>query len=492
MSRMQETTTGALPASNAEPPDSGPIAALRVQFDGQRAAFDARPMPSADERIAWLDALASMLRRHEQGFVDAVSADFGYRAPMETRLLELMPILEEIAYLRRRLRRWMRPHRVAVNWMFLPGRAELRPQPLGVVGVIGAWNYPLLLVLSPLSNALAAGNRVMLKPSERAPATAELLQRLLAEAFPDGEAVVATGDEQLSAGFAALPFDHLVFTGSTRVGRAVMRTAADNLTPVTLELGGKSPAWIHPDFDLADAADRICSAKFWNSGQTCVAPDYVLVDEARMDAFAHEARRAVERRWPRAARNPDYSHMLDAASCDRMQSLVQDAAANGAHVIALGDAGPGNTYPPTLVLGATRGMRAMREEIFGPLLPVIGYRTQEEALAFVRAGERPLAFYYFDHNRDRIDHVLDHTHAGGVTLNDAIFHMVQHRLPFGGIGASGMGGYHGDAGFRALSHFKPVLRQNRLAARILAFMTKPPYGRRQVRLLRWLAGLRGE
>lgn len=448
-------------------------------------------MPPAETRVAWLDALSAMLRRHERDLVDAVSTDFGYRAPMETRMLELVPTLEEIAFLRRHVRRWMRPSKVAVNWMFLPSRAELRPQPLGVVGVIGPWNYPLLLMLSPLSNALAAGNRVMLKPSERAPATAALLQRLLSEAFPGGEVAVVTGDARLSASFAALPFDHLVFTGSTRVGREVMRAAADNLTPVTLELGGKSPAWIHPDFDLATAADRICSAKFWNAGQTCVAPDYVLIDEARADDFALEARRVIQRRWPDATHNPDYSHMSDAAGRDRMQALAEDAAANGARVIQVGNPGPGNAYPPTLLLGATRGMRAMREEIFGPLLPVVSYRSQEEARAFVLAGDRPLAFYYFDHDSARIDRVLDHTHAGGVTLNDAIFHMVQHRLPFGGIGASGMGAYHGEAGFRAFSHFKPVLRQNRFTAGMLAFMTKPPYGRLQSRLTRWLAGLRG-
>ena len=465
-----------------------PDTALTRAFRAQRDAALRDPMPTHARRIAMLDALDAAVRRHEQDWVDAISADFGHRAPFETRLLEWMPLLTEIAHLRRHLKRWMRPRRVAPNWNFLPGRAQLYPQPRGLVGVIGAWNYPLLLNLSPAVNAIAAGNRVMIKPSEHAPATAALMQRVIAECFTADEVVVVMGDAELSAAFAALPFDHIVFTGSGRVGRKVMAAAAANLTPVTLELGGKSPAIVHDSFNLEDAADRIASAKFWNAGQTCIAPDYALVPRAKIDTFANHAMATINRRWPPASRADDYTRMIDAKARARMQSLVDDAAAQGARILQAWAPDDARGYPPTLLLDVHPDMQVMQEEIFGPLLPVIGYDTLDDALGFVRERDRPLALYYFDHDAGRIDHVLATTHAGGVTVNDCMVHFAQHRLPFGGIGGSGFGAYHGEAGFNALSHFKPVLRQSTLTARLLGRLAKPPYGPDSYRLLRLLVG----
>ena len=468
-----------------------PAPDLNARFARQREAARREPMPGHAERIARLDALARAIRGHEREFVDAISADFGHRAGYETRLLEWMPLLDEITHLRRHLKAWMKPRRVAVNWSFLPGRARLHPQPLGVVGVIGAWNYPLQLTLSPAANALAAGNRVLIKPSEHAAATAALLKRLVAEAFDPDVLDVIEGDAAVSAAFSALPFDHLLFTGSTRVGRMVMQAAATNLTPVTLELGGKSPAIVHPDFPMAEAADRIASAKFWNAGQTCIAPDYVLLPKARMAAFARHAVEAINRHWPSESRSRDYTAMIGANARARMQSLVDDASAQGARVVQAwktdADAGS-RTFAPTLLLDAGEGMQVMQEEIFGPLLPVVGYDTLAQALEFVRRRDRPLALYYFDEDAARIRHVLDTTHAGGVTINDCMFHFAQHRLPFGGIGASGIGAYHGETGFLRFSHLKPVFRQSRLSARLLDRFAKPPYGRRTDRLLRLLIG----
>ncbi len=462
---------------------------LRPDFDAQRTAFAASPSRSLVERCASLDALADVVRRHERALVDAISSDFGQRAAQETRILEWMPLLDEIRHIRARLPRWMRPERVAANWTFLPSRARIVSQPLGVVGVIGAWNYPLLLNLSPLANALGAGNHVMIKPSERAPATAELLRRMIAETFPATQVHVVTGGPDVSAAFSALPFDHLLFTGSTATGRKVMQAAAENLTPVTLELGGKSPALVHAEFPIDEAADRIIGAKLWNGGQTCVAPDYALVPRDRLDAFADAAIPVIRRRWPEAARNPDYTHMIDARAWQRMQGMVDDARDQGARVLQpqpMESAKGAGAFPPTLVLDVTPAMSVMQEEIFGPVLPVIGYDRLEDAMAQIRAGDRPLAMYYFDHDRRRVEQVLAGTHAGGVTLNDCIFHLAQHRLPFGGIGASGMGAYHGIDGFRTFSHRKAVLAQSAITARMLGHLVRPPYGPMTDRLVRFM------
>lgn len=454
---------------------------LRELFTCQQSASVACRSLSYAKRIEALDALANGIFRHEDRLVTALHADFGHRSAHETRLLELFPLIDEIRHIRRHLRGWMRPRAVAANWQFWPSRARLLYQPLGVVGVIGAWNYPILLTLSPLVNALAAGNHVMIKPSELAPATAEVIRHMIAEIFTEEYVNVVTGGADVSAGFARLPFDHLFFTGSSRVGRLIMQAAAQNLTPVTLELGGKSPALIHASYSLDVAADRICSAKLLNGGQTCVAPDYVMVPAQQAGAFIQAATEAIGRRLARGLGGGDYTHMISAAAWQRMHELLEDARSRGAQILQINPAGEPATaenriFPPTLVLGANETMRLMQEEIFGPILPVITYDSLDEAIARINAQPRPLALYYFDSDRQRIDHVLQHTVSGGVTINDCIFHLAQHRLPFGGIGQSGMGAYHGFDGFETFSKKKAVLLQHPLTGALIARLAKPPYG----------------
>ena len=438
----------------------------------------AGPRPDVTERRKSLAALARALGRHEDGLIAAVDADFGGRTAAETRLLELLPLYDQIAHARRHLRGWMRRRRVAGSRFLWPARAFYEYQPLGVVGVIGAWNYPVLLTLGPMVDALAAGNRVLVKPSELAPRTAEALAALVAEAFPPGQVAVVTGDAEVARTLTRLPLDHLVFTGSTRVGREVMRAAADNLTPVTLELGGKSPAILHDSADLGRAVPRLMTGKLLNAGQTCVAPDYALVPPSRMAEFEAQARRAVAALFPNGL-NGDYTRIISDRHLERLKGLVAEAREGGARVVELAPvpAGAnGRLMPPTLVFDAPEDSALMREEIFGPVLPVIPAPTLDDALAFVNARPRPLALYCFAEDGARQDEVLARTMSGGVTFNDCMFHVGQLNLPFGGVGASGTGEYHGFDGFARFSKKRPVMVQPRLASTGLA---RPPWGARR-------------
>ena len=468
------------------------LPSLQAVFTRQKTAFSRCAPLGLHQRLEALSALLQSVINHQHELIQAVSADFGNRAVAETRILELFPLFDEIRFIQRNLRRWMKPRSVSANWQFLPSRAKIIHQPLGVVGIIGAWNYPILLTLSPLANALAAGNHVILKPSEHAPLTAELIQRLIAAAFPDEYVAVITGDKEVAAAFSALPFDHLLFTGSTTVGRLVMKAAAENLTPVTLELGGKSPALVHESYSMTTAADRICSAKFWNAGQTCIAPDYALVPAHKLDEFLSACAASIARRLPRFASNPDYSHIISESAHNRMRSLVDDARAQGAQIIQPESPNQNSThtrhFPPTLILGAHDSMRLMQEEIFGPILPVLTYSTLDEALRYINARPRPLALYYFDRNASRTRTVLTQTTSGGACVNDCIFHFAQHRLPFGGIGPSGIGAYHGHEGFKTFSKKKGVLLQNPLVGSVLDRFLKPPYTPASDRVVNLLLG----
>ena len=472
----------------AETESARAVETMRAVFETQeRASRQYAPLPY-QKRLEALEMLLQGIFKHEEAFVAASQADFGQRSAHETRLLEIFPAVDEIRHAKRHLRRWMKPLHARVNWQYLPGRARIIYQPLGVTGVIGAWNYPVLLTLSPLVNALAAGNHVMIKPSELAPATAVAITQMIAEAFPEEYVAVITGGKEVAAAFAALPFDHLLYTGSDRVGRLVMKAAAENLTPVTLELGGKSPALVHESYPMDTAAERICSAKFWNAGQTCVAPDYALVPSQKAEEFLRCAEAIVSRRYPHPQSNPDYTHMISEDACRRMQQLLDDAMSKGARVIQPGSSqlaftAESRIFPPTLVLNSDDSMRLLQEEIFGPILPVISYSSFDDALAFIHARPRPLALYYFDRDSSRIEAVLNKTVSGGVTVNDCIFHFPQHALPFGGVGPSGMGAYHGFDGFAAFSKKKGVLLQSGLVASLLARAMKPPYTPRSNRIL---------
>lgn len=452
------------------------IAEMKRIFQLQREVTYGNPFPSAAERRSHLQALAKLLSEHRDAIAEAISADFGHRPPHETRLLEIFPALESVKFALAHLEKWMRPARAPVPLHFQFGRAKIIKQPLGVVGIIVPWNYPIHLSAVPLVSVLAAGNRAIIKMSEFTPRTASLFSQLAKDVFAEEQVVVLEGGISESQALASLPLDHLVFTGSTSVGHHIMRAAAENLTPVTLELGGKSPAIIAPGFPIDVAADRILWGKCLNAGQTCIAPDYVLLPHEEVPAFIEAARKVVQRHYPEGAASADYCSIINVRHYDRLMEYLREAQIDGAKVIPLAAAALESTrkFPPTLVLDVNERMRLMQDEIFGPLLPIIPYTRLEEALAFVARRPRPLALYYFDDNKGRVQDVLKQTMAGGVTVNDTILHIAQDSLPFGGVGASGMGEYHGEAGFNRFSKRKGVFLQS--AVNALAFL-KPPYGK---------------
>ena len=451
---------------------------LRPLLEQVRAAHR-RQVPDLAQRLADLDRLAEAVRRHRDDLAKAVSADFGRRSRHETLAADVMTTLDEIKYLRRHLRGWMRPQRRGLNWAFLPARGEIRQQPLGVVGIVAPWNYPIQLALIPLADAIAAGNHALVKPSEHTPRTSELLARLIAEVFPSDRVCVVQGDASIGAAFSRLPFDHLVFTGSTVVGRAVMAAAAPNLTPLTLELGGKSPALVAPGYPIEHAADRIAAGKCFNAGQTCVAPDYVLVPRAQRDAFVRAYLASVKRRYPTLAANPDYTAVVNHRQADRLRAWLDDARERGVTVMQhrpdTEPPPPGvEVIPPTVLLDPPDEAKVMQEEIFGPLLPVKSYDDHDAAIAYINGRDRPLAFYPFDRDRARLRRTLDAVVAGGVCVNDCLIQFGQHELPVGGVGPSGMGHYHGHAGFLAFSKPMPVLYQSRLNG---MKVFDPPFGK---------------
>ena len=467
---------------------STPVSELRPAFDRLRAAHLAH-IPSHGERIALLERLEAAVRRLAPELVEACAADFGRRSPMETLAAEVMVSLDEIKHARKHLRRWMRPRRAAVNFTFRPARGELRYAPLGVVGIVAPWNYPFQLVVVPLANALAAGNRVMVKPSEFTPRVDALIARLVDEVFTPDEVVVVQGDHEVSAAFSALPFDHLLFTGSTAVGKRVMAAAAQNLTPVTLELGGKCPAVIAPDYPVEHAAERIAFGKCFNGGQTCVAPDYVLVPRAQRDAFVDAYLASLARRFPDLGSDVDYTTTINARQADRLRGWLADARERGVVVRqhATGaDRAPADLQliPPTVLIDPPDEATVMREEIFGPLLPVKSYDSHEQAIAYVLGRDKPLAFYAFDRDDERTRRTLDRVSAGMACVNDVLIQFGQSQFPIGGVGASGMGAYHGHTGFLTFSKAMPVLYQSRLNGMKL-FDT--PYSGLARRIVGWLA-----
>lgn len=433
---------------------------VRRIFELQRAASRTGPPAGIELRRDRLDRLRALVADGEGALADAISRDFGIRSRAETELLEIVPTLNAIRHARRNLARWMRPERRRIDPLFQPASARVRHEPLGVIGIISPWNYPLQLALSPLVDALAAGNRAMIKPSELTPAFSQLLRRLVAERFDETEVAVITGGVETGQAFAALAFDHLLFTGSTAVGRKVYQAAAANLVPVTLELGGKSPTIICPGYDLAKAARSIAFGKFVNAGQTCIAPDYVLVPEGQERALADALLARVRRSYPSIAGNDDYSGLISEGHRRRLAEAVEKAREAGAIVLVHEDEGAREEgkIGPTILLGTPEHSLLLTEEIFGPVLPILPYRSLDEAIAFVAARERPLALYCFSESRREQERVLDGAISGGATLNGTLIHVAQEALPFGGVGASGIGAYHGHEGFRRFSHARAVHR----------------------------------
>lgn len=460
-----------------------PLEELNRLFNAQRAAYAANPMPPATQRQQWLKALRDLLSSERQALIDAISSDFSHRSADETLLAELMPSLHGIHYASQHISQWMKPSRRKVGVAFQPASAKVVYQPLGVVGVIVPWNYPLFLAIGPLTGALVAGNRVMLKLSESTPATGLLLKELLARIFPEDLVCVVLGEADVGVAFSKMRFDHLLFTGSTSVGRHVMRAAAENLTPVTLELGGKSPAIVSHDVPLKDAAERIAFGKTLNAGQTCVAPDYVLVPEARIGGFVEAYRQAVRGFYPTLADNPDYTAIINERQLARLNSYLSDATSKGALLIPLFDQGQGRRMPHSLLLNVSDEMTVMQDEIFGPLLPIVPYQDLDQAFAYINQRPRPLALYYFGYDKREQKRVLSETHSGGVCLNDTLLHVAQDDMPFGGIGPSGMGHYHGHEGFLTFSKAKGVLVKQRFNAAKLIY---PPYGKSIQKLIQKL------
>jgi coniferyl-aldehyde dehydrogenase len=483
------TMTTAAPALHTPeaPAESLDGVLSRMKERGRKAGA-----PSYAERIATLEKLEHALVARKAAIAEAISRDFGHRSKHESLISEVFMVQGAIKHAKTHLREWMEPEEREVGLIFLPATIELRPQPVGVVGIISPWNYPVQLALTPLVQVLAAGNRAMIKPSELVPETAALLHDLVAETFPADQVTVVAGGAEVGEQFSRLPFDHLVFTGSTRVGKMVMRAASENLVPLTLELGGKSPTIVASDFHAPTAAERIMSGKLFNAGQTCIAPDFVMVPSRSREAFVEACKAAVARMYPTLLENPDYTSIVSDKHFARLTGYLEDARMHGAQVVELNPAGETldaasgtRKLAPTLVLDPADTMTVMQEEIFGPILPVLTYESLDEAIAYVNDRPRPLALYFFSHDKEATERVLNETISGGVTVNETMLHFAQDDLPFGGVGASGMGAYHAREGFDAFTQKKPVFRQSRINTRGLL---RPPYGKLVDRLLKFLIG----
>jgi len=458
---------------------NGGSSKLAQLFRRQHEAFLAAGAPGLDERLDDLRKLRRAIQRDTARIAELICADFGNRSRHESLLADIWPVLSAIRHTTKNLPRWMKPKRVPVGLELSWGHARIVYQPLGVVGIISPWNYPFQLAMEPLISALAAGNRVMLKPSELTPSTSEFLAEFLAELFPPDKVTTVLGDAQVGADFSRLPFDHLFYTGSTAVGQLVMQAAATNLTPVTLELGGKSPCIVGEDARLPDAARAILYGKLLSAGQTCIAPDYVLLHERHLEEFIELAADAVKKLYPSLKNNPDYTSIVNERHYQRIVQLIEEAKSKCARVIELTQAqneplSGDRKIPPTLVVQPDDELALMREEVFGPVLPVKTYRRLGEAIDYVNCRPRPLALYYFGENKGDRDEVLRKTISGDVSINNTLMHIAVNDLPFGGIGASGIGSYHGEFGFQTFSHRKGVFVQHRLNSTVLL---RPPYGR---------------
>lgn len=451
---------------------------LQSCLELQRAAYQQQPVPDYQQRLADLAALKKMLSENQDAIVAAINQDYGNRARQESLLAEIIVALDGINFAVKHLKKWMKPQRRKIESTLYPGaKNRVIPQPLGVVGVIVPWNFPVQLSFTPLTCIFAAGNRAMVKMSENSIALSRLLIKLVADYFPADKLSFFEETGNVGVAFSALPFDHLLFTGSGATGKLVMQAAAKNLTPVTLELGGKSPAVIAPDYPLPKAVERIMAAKLFNAGQVCVNVDYVFVPDNQVDEFVALAKAWVAEHCP-DIESPDFTSIIDDKSYQRIIDSVDDAAQKGATLINLSNgqsASPGSRkIPPHLILNATQDMQVLQREIFGPLLPVIPYQNKQEVVAYIGERDRPLAFYPFTKDRELQSFYLDHVMSGGVCVNDALIHPGQHDLPFGGVGASGMGHYHGYEGFTNFSKLRPVFYQAGFSSlKLLA----PPYGK---------------
>jgi len=446
---------------------------------------------SVTRRLDRIDRAIALLVDNQEALVEALSADFGHRSRHQSLFTDVAASIGPLKHARKHVARWVRPERRKVDFPLnlLGARARVEYQPLGVVGVISPWNFPVNLTFTPLAGILAAGNRCMVKPSEYTPATSALMADLIARAFDELEVAVVVGGPQTGADFAGLPFDHLLFTGATSIARHVMRAAAENLVPVTLELGGKSPVIVGRSANVQTTTDAIMAGKMLNAGQICLAPDYVFVPREQMKDFVVATQRSVARMFPTLLHNDDYTSVINRRHFDRLQGYLEDARQKGAEIIEINPAGedfrqqPHHKIPPTLILDPDDSMRLMQDEIFGPLLPVKTYGDVADAITYINEHPRPLGLYYFGKDATETRTVLTRTTSGGVTLNDVVMHVAQEDLPFGGVGPSGMGAYHGFDGFRTFSHAKSIFVQSKLNVAELAGL-RPPYGDKLLKTLK--------
>ncbi|NEX75544.1 coniferyl aldehyde dehydrogenase [Aeromonas rivipollensis] len=456
---------------------------LPEQLIRLKRACQAHPMPSLEQRRNRLSALKGALLTHKQPLCDALALDYGQRSDYDSLVADILPCVMQINYSLKRLKGWMRPARRHPGLLLAPARVEVHYQPLGVIGIMVPWNFPVMLSLGPLIGAIAAGNRAMIKLSEFTPHTNAVLRTLLAQVFGDDEVVVIEGDAGLAAAFSTLPFDHLLFTGSTAVGRLVMAAAAPQLTPLTLELGGKSPCLIAPDMPLALAVERMIFGKSLNAGQICVAPDYVLLPRGQEQAFIEAYQAHFRRLYPKGLDSPDYGSIINRAQYERLTAWLAEAKQAGAQVHPC--ASPARDdgarrLVPHLLTEVPGHCQLMQQEIFGPLLPLVPYDSIDEALAYIAARPRPLACYLMSLDPALQSRLIRETHAGGMAINECLFQVAADDAPFGGIGPSGMGHYHGHEGFLTFTKAKTVLRRGRFSAGTLIH---PPYRRWYQRLM---------
>jgi coniferyl-aldehyde dehydrogenase len=462
------------------------IEAMQQRLESQRRAFAQDSFPTLDKRREWLDRIIDMTAANQQAIIDAANEDFGGRSPVETTMVEVFGTTANARNTKRRLKKWMKTKRVSTAPPFRPGFNRLMPQPVGVVGVISPWNLAYNLSMGPAIAAFAAGNRVMLKPSEITPASAELIRTIVAEHFDADEFDVFPGGPDVAEAFSELKFDHLLYTGSTEIGRRVAQAAARNLVPVTLELGGKSPVIVDPSADMKMTARRLAFAKMFNGGQVCISPDYVLVPRAQRDELARALIAEARQLYPDPTTNLDYCAVVSDRHHERVIGLLDDAKRQDASVLEAApvDRERGRRVPLQVILDPPADSAVMREEIFGPLLPLISYDEPSDAVNFVNARPRPLALYWFGRDKERRQQVVRDTVSGGVTINDAIWHFAQEDQPFGGVGDSGIGSYHGEAGFRTFSKEKPIYFSPMRPYALAQF--HPPYSDRTMKLLSFL------
>jgi coniferyl-aldehyde dehydrogenase len=453
------------------------IEALTPILEKQHLAFSAQPFADYATRIDKLKKLKSLVLNNQNALIEALRLDFGQRSADDSLIGDILTTVSGINYSIKQLKKWMKPKRKHIGILFQPASGQVVCQPLGVIGIIVPWNYPLFLSMGPLTTALAAGNRAMLKMSEFTPNTNELLANLLANEFAVEEVAVIGGEANVAKAFSNMQFNHLFFTGSTKIGKLVMQAAAQNLVPVTLELGGKSPAIIGEDMKLSIAVERFIFGKTVNCGQTCVAPDYIFCPQGKVDNLVEALKSRFNLMFPCVQENSDYTSIINQRQYDRIQKLLDDALKKGATIIPLAvektDASQ-RKIPLTIVTNVTDDMQIMQEEIFGPLLPIIEYKDINEAIGYINERPRPLALYIYSFDKHIQHKILQETITGGVCINDAAFHVAIDDLPFGGVGASGMGNYHGEEGFIRFSHAKSILTRGKISFASLLF---PPYGK---------------